>query len=141
MFKSAGWRLPCRSGPPVDGPKDPWPHVLSLPERFVGDPASLARDNIYAWHNDIMELPDSGLWSRYTYSILSQTMTVRSQFHPLEPQPTVLQQYNMKMVCDFLCLGHTCQLVFNFSFSEIRQEIEKRGYYFQLLCHVLGILL
>ncbi len=35
-----------RSGPPVDGPKDPWPHVLSLPERFVGDPASLARDNI-----------------------------------------------------------------------------------------------
>ena len=33
-----------RSGPPVDGPKDPWPRVLSLPERFVGDPASLARD-------------------------------------------------------------------------------------------------
>ncbi len=32
--------------PPVDGPKDPWSHVLSLPERFVGDPASLARDNI-----------------------------------------------------------------------------------------------
>ncbi len=25
--------------PPVDGPKDPWPHVLSLPGRFVGDPA------------------------------------------------------------------------------------------------------
>ncbi len=24
----------------------PWPCVLSLPERFVGDPASLARDNI-----------------------------------------------------------------------------------------------
>ncbi len=36
-----------RSGPPVDGPKDPWPRVLSLPERFVGDPASLARDNIF----------------------------------------------------------------------------------------------
>ncbi len=33
-------------GPPVDGPKEPWPRVLSLPERFVGDPASLARDNI-----------------------------------------------------------------------------------------------
>ncbi len=32
--------------PPVDGPKDPWPGVLSLSERFVGDPASLARDNI-----------------------------------------------------------------------------------------------
>ncbi len=32
----------------MDGPKDPWPHVLSLPERFVGDPASLARDNIIA---------------------------------------------------------------------------------------------
>ena len=34
------------SGPPVDGPKDPWPPVLSLPGRFVGDPASLARNNI-----------------------------------------------------------------------------------------------
>ena len=34
-------------GPSVDGPKDPWPRVLSLPGRFVGDPASLARDNIY----------------------------------------------------------------------------------------------
>ncbi len=33
-------------GPPVDGPKDPWPRVLSLPGRFVGDPASLAHDNI-----------------------------------------------------------------------------------------------
>ncbi len=33
--------------PPVDGPKDPWPRVLSLPERFVGDPASLASDNMY----------------------------------------------------------------------------------------------
>ena len=32
--------------PPVDGRKDPWPCVLSLHERFVGDPASLARDNI-----------------------------------------------------------------------------------------------
>ncbi len=35
-----------RSGPPVDGPKDPWPRVLSLPGWFVGDPASLARNNI-----------------------------------------------------------------------------------------------
>ncbi len=32
--------------PPVDGPKDPWPCLLSLLERFVGDAASLARDNI-----------------------------------------------------------------------------------------------
>ena len=38
------FRLPCRSGPPVDRPKDPWPRVLSLPGRFVGDPASLARE-------------------------------------------------------------------------------------------------
>ncbi len=38
--------LSSLSGPPVDGPKDPWPRVLSLPERFVGDPVSLARDNI-----------------------------------------------------------------------------------------------
>ncbi len=45
-LSSAGWRLPCRSDPPVDGPKDPWPRVLSLPGRFVEDPASLARDNI-----------------------------------------------------------------------------------------------
>ena len=36
-----------RSGPPVAGPKDPWPRVLLLPERFDGGPASLARDNIY----------------------------------------------------------------------------------------------
>ena len=28
-------------------PKDPWPRVLSLPGRFVGDPASLVRDNIF----------------------------------------------------------------------------------------------
>ncbi len=40
--------LPCRSGQPVNGPKDPWPRVLSLPEWFVGDPASLARDNMYS---------------------------------------------------------------------------------------------
>ncbi len=41
-------RIKCavHSFPPVDGPKDPWPRVLSLPRRFVGDPASLARDNI-----------------------------------------------------------------------------------------------
>ena len=33
----------------VDGPKDPWPRVLSLPTAqggFVGDPTLLARDNI-----------------------------------------------------------------------------------------------
>ncbi len=41
-----GSYLACRSGPPVDGPKDLWPRVLSLPGGFVGDPASLARDNI-----------------------------------------------------------------------------------------------
>ncbi len=39
--------LACWSGPPVDGPKDPWLRVLSLPGRFVGDPASLARENIF----------------------------------------------------------------------------------------------
>ncbi len=27
--------------------KDPWPRVLSLPERFVGNPVLLAHDNIY----------------------------------------------------------------------------------------------
>ncbi len=32
--------------PTVAGPKNPWPRVLSLPERFVGDPVSLARVNI-----------------------------------------------------------------------------------------------
>ncbi len=35
------------SGPPVDGPKDPWPRVLLLPERFVGDPASPAHDKTH----------------------------------------------------------------------------------------------
>ncbi len=37
------------ASPPVKGPKDPWPRVLSLPVAqggFVGDPTSLARDNI-----------------------------------------------------------------------------------------------
>ncbi len=33
--------------PPVDGAKDPWACVLSLPERFVGDPASLACNIIF----------------------------------------------------------------------------------------------
>ena len=36
------WLTPQVGGFPVglDGPKGPWPRVLSLPERFVGDPAS-----------------------------------------------------------------------------------------------------
>ncbi len=42
-FFCLGSYLAC---PPVDGLKDPWPRVLSLPERFGGDPASLARDNV-----------------------------------------------------------------------------------------------
>ena len=52
LFCLSGY-LTClllRSGPPVDGPKDPWPRVLSLPEWFVGDPASPARDNIFYEH-------------------------------------------------------------------------------------------
>ena len=48
--------VPCRSGPPVDGPKDPWPRVLSLPGRFVGDPASLARDNHHHIHIVLLSL-------------------------------------------------------------------------------------
>ena len=39
-----------RSSPPVNGPNDPWPRVLSLPGAqggFVRDPTSLARDNIF----------------------------------------------------------------------------------------------
>ncbi len=44
--------VPFRSGPPVDGPKDPWHGVLPLPGRFVGDPASLARSNIFANTNN-----------------------------------------------------------------------------------------
>ena len=34
----------------MDGPKDPWPRVLSLPGAqggFVGDPTLLARDTIF----------------------------------------------------------------------------------------------
>ena len=34
------------------GPKDPWARVLSLLGRFVGDPASLARDNMYYNHDN-----------------------------------------------------------------------------------------
>ena len=33
----------------MDGPKDLWSRVLSLPRRFVGDPAPLARDNIFQY--------------------------------------------------------------------------------------------
>ena len=47
LVSSSGWRLPSRSSPPVNRPKDPWPCVLSLAGaqvRFVGDPASLAHD-------------------------------------------------------------------------------------------------
>ena len=41
------FKIFCLGGyPPVDGPKDPWPRVLSLPEWFVGDPVSLARNTI-----------------------------------------------------------------------------------------------
>ncbi len=43
-------RIKCTVRPPVNGPKDPLPCVLSLPGAqggFVGDPTSLARDNIY----------------------------------------------------------------------------------------------
>ena len=54
IVKCLTWRLPCRSGPPVDGPKDPWPRVLSLPERFVPDPASLARDIILGIINKLV---------------------------------------------------------------------------------------
>ncbi len=47
----------------MDGRKDPWPRVLSLPGWFVGDPASLARDNI---------LSDSQcMWSRSQIPIRS----------------------------------------------------------------------
>ncbi len=38
----------------MNGPKDPWPRVLSLPGAqggFVGDPTSLARGNIYFFYN------------------------------------------------------------------------------------------
>ncbi len=38
----------------MDGSKDPWPLVLSLPKRFVGDPASLARDNIVIIQNQFV---------------------------------------------------------------------------------------
>ena len=39
----------------MDGPKDPWPRVLSLPGAqggVVGDPTSLARDNMVV-HNEL----------------------------------------------------------------------------------------
>ncbi len=56
-----GKRL-VRSGPPVDGPKDHWPRVLSLPGRFVGDPASLARDNILRVYAILITLHASYKW-------------------------------------------------------------------------------
>ena len=34
LVNSAGWRLPCTSGPPVDGPKDPWSRSLETSPRW-----------------------------------------------------------------------------------------------------------
>ncbi len=70
----------CRSGPPVDGPKDPWRCVLSLPERFVGDPASLARDNIM-WKAEICHenfFPSTGFLTSLLSPSLNHTWA-RSQ--------------------------------------------------------------
>ncbi len=39
--------------------KDPWPRVLSLPKRFVGDPVSLARDNIMSLYNVVIIINDN----------------------------------------------------------------------------------
>ena len=39
---------------------DPWPCVLSLPGRFVGDPASLARDNTIKLFNKYMYILKTG---------------------------------------------------------------------------------
>ncbi len=39
------WRLPRRSSPPVNGPKDPWPRVLSLPGAQCG-----LLDTLSRWH-------------------------------------------------------------------------------------------
>ena len=51
LCNSAGWRLPTsvRPSPPIDGLKGAWSVSRSGLERrrFLGDPTSLARDNIY----------------------------------------------------------------------------------------------
>ena len=81
LFNSAGWRLPCRSGPPVDGPKDPWPCVLSLPERFVGDPASLARDNMMRYY--LFSVYMIGWWNSSSYCIrFSWADNENTYWHP-----------------------------------------------------------
>ena len=38
LVNSAGWRLPCRSGPPVDGPKYPWPVSCRCPSGLLETP-------------------------------------------------------------------------------------------------------
>ncbi len=76
-----GGYLAC---PPVDGPKDPWPCVLSLPEWFVGDPVSLdsrSGRNVISIADDLGmkaqqcrlgEMEISQLWTklRDSYSLL-----------------------------------------------------------------------
>ncbi len=47
-LSSAGWRLPRRSTPPVNGPKDPWPHLFSLPGAQGGSLETPPR-----WHTTI----------------------------------------------------------------------------------------
>ncbi len=52
--------------------KDPWPRVLSLPGAqggFVGDPASLARDNIFPGANMVRKCIRVTHF-KYTFGIL-----------------------------------------------------------------------
>ena len=64
------------SFPPVDGPKDPWPRILSLPGWFVGDPASLACNNIstmfislvWVWLTCILQWLNKPFWFLFWFS-------------------------------------------------------------------------
>ena len=73
--------------PPPTIPMDPWPGVLSLPGWFVGDPTSLARDNITYTSdtlNRLLSVQAYGTnisWSTKTtekknYSLVSQSQTL-----------------------------------------------------------------
>ncbi len=71
----------------MDGPKDPWPRVLSLPERFVGDPAPLARDSIlksrFSGRFTICNFPEFNYDSSYEYDCIQvpRNLPVRLVFY------------------------------------------------------------
>ncbi len=94
------------SSPPVNGPKDPRPHVLSLPGAqggFVWDPASLARNNIYI--------------DKYAHSILFITWNNQGHFYMKHPSVIrVINRYSPTLVKDHPDIETTLLLTLKFPY-------------------------